>query len=194
MKKIAVEQARSRFEKAQSAILAMEQSKDFSAAETAWSDFLLATSAVYSKLEQGAKGSGSSEGWFGRKKHDRRTDPLLSYIHHARNADEHGIEPVTERKEGSLKIGGGGAYRFDGTVGEQTDLTVTHLAGPPPIVKIELPHVKLVTVKDSRYGDNFDPPTKHLGEEVRDQSPLNVAKLALSYLESLLAEAAELTE
>src|SRR5207249_4288002 len=66
-------------------------------AELAWSAFIMAASTIYSKLEQGAKSSGKSQGWFGRKKKERRTDALLRYLHFARNSDEHGLEFGTYR-------------------------------------------------------------------------------------------------
>ena len=50
---------------------------DFAHAEEAWTDFLLAASTIYTKLEQGAKTSGQSAAWFGRKKKQRRDDPVL---------------------------------------------------------------------------------------------------------------------
>jgi hypothetical protein len=44
------------------------------------------------------------DGGYGRAKHERRNDPLLSYIHHARNADEHGIKDITRVAKGEGKI------------------------------------------------------------------------------------------
>jgi hypothetical protein len=195
MKKIAITQARGRLEKVQAALAALTQARTFADADSAWSDFLLASSGVYSKLEQGAKGAGKSEAWFGRKKYERKHDPLLRYIHHARNADEHGIEPVTAHHTGSFAAAGNGAYRLDGSGGpDHVDLKITHLGGEPPRIEITRPSVKLVLVRDARYGDTFEPPAAHLGNALEDQSPLAVAKLALSYLECLLAEGSELVE
>lgn len=194
MKRAAVDQARNRLEKARRALADMKNSRLLDATASAWSNFLVASSGVYSKLEQGAKGAGLSEAWFGRKKHERRTDRLLQYIHQARNADEHGIEPITRAELASLQVSGGGAYRFDGIVGgDDTNLKITHEGGPPPVVLVGR-RMKLTTVKDSRYGDSFDPPAEHLGAPISDRSPIGVASLALSYLEGLLAEAAQLAE
>ena len=189
MQRIAIEQARKRIQKARAAVAVLAQACTFSDADSAWSDFLLASGGVYSKLEQGAKGSGQSEAWFGRKKHDRKHDPLLNYIHHARNAEEHSIKSTTSHHSGSFAVKGSGHYRFDGVIGTETNLKITHLCGEPPNIEITHPHVKLITVRDIRYDDRFNPPTSHLGEDLRDQSPLGVATLALSYFEALVAEA-----
>lgn len=60
-----------------------------------WYQFLVTYKNVYTALEQAAKGSAQSRQWFGGKKNERRDDPLLQYLFQARDADEHGIEPVT---------------------------------------------------------------------------------------------------
>jgi hypothetical protein len=102
------------------------------------------SSTIYSKLEQGAKGCGPSDAWFGRKKYDRKTDPLLRYIHHARNADEHGLEAVTSHDPASLSVGGGGTYKtkvIEG--GHLPHLEITYLGGPPPQVTFTGPRLSL---------------------------------------------------
>jgi hypothetical protein len=83
LKQSSVLQAKARLEKAKSALAKLEDGpiKDTAVFRSAWSDFLLATASIYFKLEQGAKGNGPSEGWYGRKKHERKADPLLSYLH-----------------------------------------------------------------------------------------------------------------
>jgi hypothetical protein len=195
MQKHAIEQALERLKKAGTAHASLLRASTHQQTESAWSDFLLAASTVYSKLQKGSMGYGRSVAWFGRMKHERKSDPLLSYIHHARNADEHGIERVTERHHGSFSVGSGGAIRLDGVIGGQhTNLTITHVGGPPPVVSIIRPHVKLVAVKDDRFGDTFDVPTTHLGIPLKDRSPVEIASLALAYLKKLVADGAQLMQ
>ena len=95
MKVAGLDAARERLRRAQSALERLEQAMTNRERETAWSEFLLASHALYSKLEHGSKGCGKSEAWFGRKKHERKNDELLCYIHHARNTDDHGITGTT---------------------------------------------------------------------------------------------------
>jgi hypothetical protein len=188
----ALEHVRKRLEKATAAVSALENSTSLDEAEEAWSDFLATASTIYSKLEQGSKTSGPSAGWFGRKKKERKDDELLSYLHHARNSDEHGIADITRRKPGGWGIAGGGKYRIDGVIGPQTDLRVTHLGGEPPRLIVDRPSIQLIPVTDNRYGDTFSPPTRHMGTALADISPLAIAKLGHTYLKRLLEEAAGL--
>jgi hypothetical protein len=62
----------------------------------AWIDFLYAFNGVYQKLQKGSLLNGKSKAWFGRIKHMRDSDELLSYLHQARNAEEHGLEAITK--------------------------------------------------------------------------------------------------
>lgn len=175
--------------KAAAAIEAMRNAKTFPELEAAWSDFLLAAGRIFSKLEQGAKSNGTSRAWFGRQRHTRRSEPLLSYIHHARNADEHGIERITERKPASLGIGSSGATYIK-------RMTVRHGLieiegdGSPLKVTVIPGRAELIAVFD--HGDKYEPPTQHLGNAISDQSPLAVAELAIAYLRTMIDDAAKL--
>jgi hypothetical protein len=125
------------------------------------SDFLIAANRIFSKLEQGSKTNGQSKAWFGRKRHERRTNPLLRYIHHARNADEHGLAKVTDRTASGLALGvGPGMWRFDGTTGPGGGLQITAMGGQVPglskFVEIIPSKVRLIKVFDC--GDPYDPP------------------------------------
>lgn len=189
----AVDHAMAELNKATNAISRMENAKDFDTAHTEWTVFLWSTSRIYTKLEQGAKSDSKSVAWFRRKKRERKTDPLLCYLHHARNADEHGIERVTETHEGSFSIGGGGHYRFDGVISpEDTNLKVTHLSGEPPIFSFIAPHLRLISVTDR--GCRYDPPKSHLGKNIEDQSPIGAGKLAILFFETIIADARKLLD
>lgn len=68
----AIEQAKSRLAKAEKALAELKAASYFDDAESAWSDFLLAASGIYSKLEQGSKGYPKSAPWFGAEKNLRK--------------------------------------------------------------------------------------------------------------------------
>ena len=116
MDRNALAQARSRLNKAIAYAAAMKANTDINAVMEAWGDFLIAAGAVYSKLEQGAKGHPASEPWFGAKKAQRKADPLLAYLHQARNVEEHGITPPHRWRAPSIVIppGGHAMVRSDG--------------------------------------------------------------------------------
>lgn len=84
--------AKVRLERARDAVARLDAATTLADMHSAWSAFLLAAAAVYSKLERGANGKGKCEAWLGKVRHLRKTDPLLSYIHQARNSDEHSID------------------------------------------------------------------------------------------------------
>jgi hypothetical protein len=211
LKYSAISQAHERLNRAQDALQAMERANNFYDVQQAWTDFLTAANTIYSKLQEGAKGCGKSEPWFGRQLHARRSDPLLRYIHFARNADEHGIAPITAVHLGSVSVAPealqrGGTLKFIRTVGTEigedgkprpmVKFTVENnlgpASGPKPKVYIQQPHVRLISVHDSRFGVSCDPPQEHLGEPLPDQSPQTVANLALIALSRMITEAYEL--
>jgi hypothetical protein len=65
----------------------IKSAHEFAKIEDAWAAFLVAADRVYTKLEQGSKISDNSKSWWGKKVHERRTDRLLCYVWHARNAE-----------------------------------------------------------------------------------------------------------
>jgi hypothetical protein len=92
MKPEAIRKARARLQRAQEAYDCLILPGTEETFEANWTDFLIASHTVYTSLEQGAKDNATSRQWFGSKKRERREDPLLQYVHQARNADEHGLE------------------------------------------------------------------------------------------------------
>src|ERR1035438_7608475 len=99
----AVKAAWTEFNRAFQSITELGTSNHYAEVERHWAAFLVSAGRVFTKLEQAAKGSSKSEAWWGHQVKQRRTEPLLRYIWHARNADEHGIQPVTEMHPGSIK-------------------------------------------------------------------------------------------
>ena len=147
-----------------------------------WGDFLIALGGIYTKLEQGAKGNGPCNGWFGKKKHERRTDPLLSYLQQARNAEEHGLGDVTQIAGSGVSIPPG-AMALLHTDGHS--FTATNIIGE---VTVPRDRVKLCPVYDDRSAKWFAVPTVHLGKPVENNSPGVVGSLGLAYLDALLKE------
>lgn len=198
MNQNAIKQAKVRYLKAENAIARLNQAAQSEEMEVAWSDFLSAASTIYSKLEQGSKTNGASTAWFGRKKKERKDDQLLSYIHHARNSDEHGLNKVTDAWVHHNFIGmPGGLVSVAVPEGETFIPLTTSFGGGPevPLTTYQTHSIRLVTVVDSRYGDSFDPPKLHLGNELPERLlPQMVGELALEYLKNLIEEASSLPQ
>lgn len=196
---VAIQHCEKQLARAQTALEQLQQAAGLAEAQLAWSDLLSAASRIYSKLEQGSKINGKAKAWFGRRKSERKNDPLLSYIHHARNSDEHGIEEITANiPRGSSTIGFRQPYDPDKLEGKQirigsdTKGNVVVTDFDPEIFEVisyARAALVLTRVTDTRYGDGFDPPRQHLGMPLDDVSPLGIAKLALPYLEQLTKEA-----
>jgi hypothetical protein len=190
----AVDQAKQKLRKADMAFHALTSAQNYAAVEEAWTDFLLSAASVYSKLRQGAKGNGKSEAWFGRKIKDRKDDPLMRYLHYARNSEEHGIERVVARGPGGKPFSEGPPLKF----GERRSIKMQMLdatKNPQTITLVNAietgPCIFLVRVRDTRFNDHCDPPGAHLGKPIGGDGifPDYVAWLGLCYLAGLIDEA-----
>ena len=198
MKRVALDKAQDHLDLASDAVSDMAAATNFKAYEQAWSQFLTQASRFYSKIEQGAKGCKVSEPWFGSKKHERRKDALLSYIHHARDCDEHTIDNTTaisaDMLTGTYDKDDGFKVSFEFMVdgnGRQHFRNVKATGKDGEALPYELvnPRMVLLTVHDRRYGDKFDPPLMHRTRPIVDTTPRGVAQLALTYLREMLSEA-----
>ena len=183
MDKTAVAKAALNVERAIAAIEVLKATEDRRAFQNAWSDFLSASHRVFAKLEQGAKVSAPSKVWFGKKIHQRRTDPLLSYIHHARNLDEHGLEHSAHAEN---KLGKPEIVRVADVGPHQS--TLRSIIMQPVLADTAATKLFPVTDRDVTY----NPPVEHLGKPIADLSAVGIAELAISYLRAMTAEAVQL--
>jgi len=189
MEKRAVEVARTHDDHAAKSLADMKAANDFPTVERHWTAFLSAAARVFNKLEQGAKTSGQSNAWFGRKHRERKTGPLLRYVWHARNADEHTLEQITELNPGRADL-------VTPTAREVAALRETLRDEKRPhavlgLIEVVFPHVVLRSVTDRMV--RYDPPDSHLGKSLADKSPARVGDLELTYLDAMIGEAAQLS-
>jgi hypothetical protein len=190
----AIEKAQQRLEKAAAYIKQIKAAKNYAEFQSAWTDFLIAMNTIYAALEQGSKAIPQSRQWFGTQKRERRKDPLLQYLHQARNADEHGIKPISALKPGKMELRAEGSVLIKrlAVTGGQVLLD----AEPNPQGKLAVAVTPgaavLVPVTDDRFGTSFDPPSEHLGKPLTDASPIAVAELGFAFHEALVAEATTL--
>lgn len=187
MKSKALERAKDRLQRLTDAISALETPEcTRKQVQDAWWSFLLAANGIYSQLEQGAKGHGQSEAWFGRKKHERKSDELLSYVHHARNADEHGIEGTTA--EHGIYVTAGNRWTQVTNSGITGQAQVSVESGKPLAVQLHAPGIHLLPVCDR--GVIYRPPQRHFGQPLPDIH--GALKATREHLTNLLKEAAQL--
>lgn len=176
--------AKARLERMARSITDIEAATTYAEVADAWERFIFAASTFYSALQQGAKSNGAANAWFGRMKHERRIDPLLQYVHQARNAEEHGIAPITSPTNSKIHL-----TEKDSEVTLRSNGRSWDVISQSGAVLYPMERAKLATVRDDRYHDSFDPPQTHLGAPILDQSPLGVARLAQAHLISVLKQA-----
>jgi hypothetical protein len=185
MDRKAVDAARIEFDRAFQSITDLGSATHLAEIERHWSAFLVAAGRVYTKLEQGAKAHPRSYAWWSQKVNERRQDPLLSYLWHARNADEHTLGAVTHKDPGY-------ARPVEPTAQERAQFEKEMVGFPHPfavlgVVEAQFPHVKLLDVVDR--GVIYKVPHVHKGGSIANPHPNNVGLLALKYLEETIQEA-----
>lgn len=155
-----------------------------------WDNFLGGCSRVFEKLKEASKAHSSLRAWYQAKVEERATEPLLLYLHVARNQDHHGIVDDATTAQPTTAITPARRIDFgdDGSV-----------RSPDPLFPHQVRQIfelRLQPVSDRRH-PHVDPPQYFKGQWIsvapawlgsrhyaRDLIPH-----ALSYFQGLLAEA-----
>jgi hypothetical protein len=191
MKPEAVHQAYERFERASvAAVHLADADRPLGQPSIDWSNFVMVTNTVYTKLEQGSKGNKTREYWYSTKKHIRKKDPLLRYLHVARNSDEHSLELVSGIGMSGRSFHEGVTVAIDESR-RNIKINFEDFPKPEPGAKVAELMIAFYpqTATDQRFNDRFDPPGSNLGQPVADQTASGIVALALDYLEKMIAEA-----
>lgn len=142
----------------------------------AWSDFLVHAQRTYDRLGK-ACNKGPAKGWFDKIASLRKTDPLLQYMHQARNADEHhGMVVVESRRlrvgNSKIKVLQYGHGSIDPDSEFEGDVEIQRVPRLVPVVN---------------RGQNFNLPTRHLGEEVEYHDRFEcLGPLQMEHLRSII--------
>lgn len=143
----------------------------FSDVERNWAAFLMFHNRSFDRLE---KAAGKGEAWFGRVAVTRKADALLRYLHHARNADVHGLVQITTQKPGFIY-----PVEFrEHPAGSKTGIVTFEMQDP---------HIALADAVDC--GITYPVPREFEGEPISTPTPTMVGLLGLSWLERTLHEA-----
>jgi hypothetical protein len=189
MKKKAVEAARIEYNRTAESLANLMASNDFASIEKHWIAFLGSAGRIFNKLAHGSLESGKSGAWFGRKKHERRIDPLLSYVWHARNAEEHTIQEIAQQIDTSVKFVE--PTEENNAALQQAMKNEKRPWIPLALTEVVFAHVVVIDVIDS--GVVFAVPRMHLGMPITNMTSANVGQLALAYLDAMITEADNLT-
>jgi hypothetical protein len=173
---------------AKAKLAAMKAASDLQELAIYWSEFLIEVQRVFLRLKKATE-NGPSKGWYDRIEQDRSTDELLSYIRHARNADEHGIERIAEVTDSRVTMGDPGEHIFIERLEISQDRVTGKVegVGTPATVRWYPGSVRLAAVLDR--GDRYEPPRRHLGKRIAEVTPIGLAELTCTYLEEVIAEA-----
>lgn len=133
-------------------------------AEDAWCDFLTHSGNIYTKLRAACYGHPLDFGWFGKQLDERARDPLLLYIHKARNSETHRLEATVEQAPEAS---------HDAEINNRP-------------VRINFPrHLRPVPVTDE-HGNVYDAPTTHFDEPLGYCDASMLALFATIYFEWLV--------
>lgn len=194
----AIIKANDRLDRAGAALEAIRNSTTIRELRTAWRDYVLAHSNIFTTLEKGAKDNARSRQWYGAKRKFRAKDPLLNYLHQSRNADEHEIPFTVERRmAGGITFpenpAGPGrmiaAVSFKPAGGKEIELGRDDENGLSSVTLLR-PVFLLLKVYNSRTKRYYDPPKEHLGKPLENPRPIGVADAGLAYVTNLVGKAA----
>lgn len=189
MKQQGLEQARERGARVYKALEILKSDAPLAERESAWLDAVQIFGTVYSKLEQAAKGSQQSEKWFAGIRSERKTDPLLKYLHHARNAGEHTIVKAATKAEIAVQ---GRITKEVGTLGFRLNEFGQLVPFGSGVEDFRVFENEILLQAAFDRGQKYLPPDEHLGQPIESNTAGEVAELMESYLNQLLAAASAL--
>lgn len=184
----AFDRSRAELEKASAKIGEMRAANNLQEIADLWSEHLTNLQRAFTKLRMACK-EGASKGWCDNVFHERSKDPLLSYVLHARNADEHGVASITAHKAGTIGIGPktGNSLEIDHLSIGPGGITMGPNLAANARISFTPGEVLLVPVRDR--GIVYDVPKEHLGEKLDAPTLLSVAERAEAFLRAKLDEA-----
>ena len=97
--------AKGELRQAEKALKRMSQAESFEDLEDEWRIFLGSIEKCWIKAERGCQQIRNQfQPWQGKFARDRKKDPLLKYLKHARNSDHHTIQETLQEKDASSSL------------------------------------------------------------------------------------------
>jgi hypothetical protein len=181
-------QAKATLRAANNALERMGGARGFAEFEDAWQDFLGSLEKCWVKVERTYQPFRNKfQPWQGQFARQRRKDPLLRYLKHARHADEHTIEEIIEHVPGHRTINPArGNFLYIEHM-EICNGEIVSYSGDPIVVQDFPDRVELRRFKES--GDWCNPPTQHLGNPLQQLDPIYVGELGLRFYTGFVEQA-----
>lgn len=201
MKKETIKKCNDRIRRCNKAIDQLRDAKNIEDAEDAWWAFLVAAKGLWVQLKKGASNNQKAMTWLGTKVKFRKSDPLLNYLFHARDSDEHTVEFSSKGLSGGLKISSGAPIL---TMQRQGDVIRLVGVSPEEGKSIEdyidpntgaikglqfFPITIRLLEATARDGTVYPSPKSHLGNTIDPNDAVQCAALALKWYEALISEA-----
>ena len=165
----------------------MERCRSAQEMPALWSDYLVGSQRVFSKLAAAATGRKSAP-WYGNIKNQRKSDELLQYVHQARHADEHGLENIAEPSAGGIAFGAADRRRpFKMAlfrIGMPGEITIVG----PENVGVAFKPANAILFPVTNEGRTYEPPRTHLGRPWVENNALAVAGAVLIFMDKIIAE------
>jgi hypothetical protein len=177
--------ARKELRVAHAALERMKRASTFTEFEAAWQDALTRIERAWNKM-RGAFADSAYEPWRGNHASLRKTDPLLRYVSHARDAEEHTVADTLSHEPGTIAINPASGH----------SLHIDELAMAGGVMSLKSPQAIKVTIQPGRAsllpattrGVTYQPPTEHCGRPLERTDPVYIAERAIEYYEQLLAD------
>ena len=174
---------------AEKAIERMTKSSSIEDLEDEWKIFLNSIEKCWVKTERSCQNVRNKfQPWQGKFTKERKKDPLLRYIKHARNSDQHTIQEGMEKKDASRSMyveGGPGITHIERL--EIKNGKLVEYKGNKPLTIENLPNrVELLRVKDG--SKIYNPPKSHKSIKLLWPAPVDVAVLGLEYYRDFISQ------
>lgn len=170
------------FGRVRSLLQQMQQAPSQDALADTWELFLIYHHRTWSRCLGYYRGRGFWGALESKYSTRRSSEPLLQYVHQARHADEHGLQPIAQIRPGSTTISGGTIVGPSRIVGGNPAATVI---APGSTAKVIFSPATVVAGNVTNRGVVFAPPVidGNLSPEV-----LRVAENAIKVYDDLFRE------
>lgn len=178
--------------RATAAFNALAEAENFTAARTAWEDFLTHWRRTLNRCD--AEGARLARRTYVPCHARVELEPALSYLWAARNAEEHGVAEIATLQESAFALAAFGGYQEKegepGPNGERTFRYTPLTDDPPPFFAILPEHIKLVLIKER---SNVVPVPRGYAYDLGETpAPVSLAAVGLDFLRQELASLAKL--
>lgn len=172
---------------------------DYQSFHAPWSNFLRSTGSILNTLDKATRANPQKRQWYGETKQAAKKDQFLSYMHQARNSDEHDAKWTSNSPLKSFNFNGGDRPITSADPGRPANALFTFgkdglvidpiVFSANPTINYSHHRATLLPVQD-REGKVYNPPTDFFGKPVSPADPITIGELYAVYLEELVNEAA----